>query len=75
MENLTHPVRATRARGASAVEFALLIAAIAVGCAAGVRAMGHGTARAAANAMTALGGDHETRVVHLPPATAPSVRH
>lgn len=75
METLTSVSHATRARGASTVEYALLLAAIAFGCATGVRAMGHATADAAADALTAVGGsDRATRVAHLPPATHPSER-
>ena len=77
MESLTILPRAIRARGASTVEFALLIAAVVLGSAAGVRALGHSTAHAAGDAITALGGSgHESRVVYLPPATTErSVRH
>ena len=57
----------TRTRGASTVEYALLLAVMLIGGAASFRALGHSMARATADGTDALGSaSHEIRVIHLP---------
>ena len=72
---MTNNQRSALARGASTVEFALLVAALVLAGGSSFRALGHGVARASAGATSALDGSiRDVRVARLPPAVAEAAR-